>query len=130
MVNYFLTAGVCCAFLLALSAILMGLYPSDHLGLPLPQLKIIEPIDKVLLVWEGSSSTRSAAIQLDVGSGLTVVAAASSKNHGFVQKLGASQVLGHCDKKNQGNLVAVIKGMGTKFTGTIDTIGEEPIYRM
>jgi NADPH:quinone reductase-like Zn-dependent oxidoreductase len=159
MANYFLTAGVrraeggfqqytvCkasvvvrlptnmpfksgCVLPPALSTASMGLCPSNRLALPLPQPTKPKPIPKVLLVWGDSSSTGSAAIQLAVASGLTIVATASSKSHEFVKGLGATRVLDYRDERIKENLVTAIKETGFEFVGAVDAIGEEPTCRM
>lgn len=78
----------------------------------------------------GSSSTGGATIQLAVASGLTVVATASSKNHGFVKALGATHVLDYRDENIKENLVATIKETKLELAGAVDAIGEEPTCRM
>ncbi|GBE80130.1 putative zinc binding dehydrogenase [Sparassis latifolia] len=118
-----------CVLPLALCTAAMGLYPSTRLALPLPQPTKPKSINKVLLIWGGSSSTGSAAIQLAVASGVTVIATASSKNHGFVKGLGASAVLDYQDDKIIENLVEMIKGAGGEFAGALDAIAEEQTWR-
>ncbi|KIY44900.1 putative zinc binding dehydrogenase [Fistulina hepatica ATCC 64428] len=118
-----------CVLPLALCTAAMGLYPSARLALPLPQPTKPKSANKVVLIWGGSSSTGSAAIQLAVASGVTVVATASSKNHGFVRGLGASAVLDYHDDKIIANLVETIKGAGGQFAGALDAIGEEQTWR-
>ncbi|KAL6306662.1 putative zinc binding dehydrogenase [Sparassis latifolia] len=118
-----------CVLPLALSTAAMGLYPSTRLALPLPQPTKLKSINKVLLIWGGSSSMGSAAIQLAVASGVTVIATASSKNHEFVKGLGASAVLDYHDDKITENLVETIKGAGGEFAGALDAIGEERTWR-
>ena len=107
----------------------MGLYPSYRLGLPLPQATSPKPINKVILVWGGSSSCGSAAIQLAVASGLTVVATASSRNHELVKSIGAKEVLDYADEGIVGKLVEVIKGTGMEFAGAVDAIAEDKTWR-
>jgi NADPH:quinone reductase-like Zn-dependent oxidoreductase len=108
----------------------MSLYPSYRLALPLPNP---EPspssANKVILVWGGSSSTGSAAIQLAAASGVTVVSTASSKNHAFVKSIGATAVLDYNDTNITEKLVEVIKATGKEFAGAVDSIAGPPTFK-
>lgn len=76
---------------LAVSTAAAGLYQPKKeicLELDLPSTKPSKS-GKTLLVWGGSASVGTAAIQLAVASGLTVVTTCSERNFGLVQKLGA-----------------------------------------
>lgn len=76
---------------LAISTAAAGLYQSKSqscLGLDLPSTKPSKS-GKSLLIWGGSSSVGTAAIQLAVASGLTVVTTCSKRNFELVEKLGA-----------------------------------------
>lgn len=107
----------------------MGLYPSGRLGLPLPQAIKPDSANTVLLIWGGSSSCGSAAIQLAVASGVTVVSTASTKNHAFVKGLGATAVLDYNSPTVIPDLVAVIKQTPGQFAGALDAIGQERTWR-
>ncbi|RAH81760.1 NAD(P)-binding protein [Aspergillus japonicus CBS 114.51] len=65
-----------------------------QLDLPFPSLSP-KSTGKRIVIWGGSSSVGSSAIQLAVASGLEVVATASQANHDLVRSLGASQVFDH-----------------------------------
>jgi NADPH:quinone reductase-like Zn-dependent oxidoreductase len=107
----------------------MGLYPPTRLGLPLPQATNPKSVNKVLLVWGGSSSCGSTSIQLAVASGVTVIATASSRNHAFVRSVGASTVLDYADGGVIEKLVEAIKGTPGEFAGALDAIGEDKTWR-
>jgi NADPH:quinone reductase-like Zn-dependent oxidoreductase len=64
------------------------------LGLPLPSLSP-KPTDKTVLIWGGSSSVGSSAIQLTVAAGFRVITTASEANFNYVKSLGASEVFDH-----------------------------------
>lgn len=113
---------------LAVSTAAMGLYPSARLGLPLPQATMHESANKVLLVWGGSSSCGSAAIQLAVASGVTVISTASAKNHEFVKSLGATAVLDYNDPNIVQDLVDLIKHTPGEPAGALDAIGEKATW--
>ena len=69
----------------------LGLFHEAFLGLPNPQ---VEPTTtgKSILIWGGSSSLGSNAIQLAKAAGFEVIATASRRNFENVTTLGASQV--------------------------------------
>ncbi|RMJ25353.1 hypothetical protein PHISP_03795 [Aspergillus sp. HF37] len=114
---------------LAISTAAMGLYPSARLGLPLPQATKPESANKVLLVWGGSSSCGSAAIQLAVASGVTVISTASAKNHESVKSLGATAVLDYNDPNIVQDLVDLMKQTPGEPAGALDVIGDKETWR-
>ncbi|KAJ5408943.1 alcohol dehydrogenase [Penicillium cosmopolitanum] len=67
-----------------------------QLKAPLPSLNS-QFTGKKILIWGGSSSVGSSAIQLAHASGLEVIATASSANHALVKQLGATDVFDHKD---------------------------------
>ncbi|KAJ5587305.1 alcohol dehydrogenase [Penicillium hispanicum] len=79
-----------------------------QLDLPLPSLTP-KPTGKRILLWGGSSSVGSSAIQLAVASGLEVVTTASSVNHEYVKSLGATHVFDHKDADVIDKIVNVLK---------------------
>ncbi|KNG86603.1 zinc binding dehydrogenase [Aspergillus nomiae NRRL 13137] len=116
-------------YTISLSTAAMGLYPAGRLELPLPHTLQPKPINKVILVWGGSSSTGSATIQLAVASGATVIATASAKNHSFVQSLGAAKVLDYHQDSIIQDLVKAIQDTPGEFVGALDAIAEEGTVR-
>lgn len=80
-----------CVLPLGLSTAACALFMPDYLALP-PRSVAPKPTGQVLLVWAGSSSVGSNAIQLAKAAGYEVLATASSKNFEYVRSLGASQV--------------------------------------
>lgn len=62
-----------------------------ELQAPLPSFDPT-PTGKKILVWGGSSSVGSSAIQFAVAAGLEVVTTASSVNHDLVRSLGATHI--------------------------------------
>ncbi|NUP43305.1 MAG: zinc-binding alcohol dehydrogenase family protein [Streptomyces sp.] len=77
---------------LALSTAATGMFQQDHLGLAMPGA---EPADRAgtVLVWGGSTSVGSNAIQLARNAGYRVVATASPHNFGHVRSLGAAHAV-------------------------------------
>ena len=82
---------------LAVATAACGLFLDDQLGLRTPSLEHPEPISKTVLIWGGSTSVGSAAIQLAAAAGYEVVTTASPRNFDYVRGLGASQVFDYND---------------------------------
>ncbi|KZF23467.1 GroES-like protein [Xylona heveae TC161] len=122
---------------LAISTAAMGLYPPHRLGLPLPSPSSDAKKGKILLVWGGSSSCGSAAIQLAAASGARVIATASAKNFAFVKSVGAEEVVDYNDDEEKvvQRLVERIRAMqgsskdNEDIYGAIDAIGEDKTWR-
>lgn len=79
-----------CVLPLTLSTAAVGLFQKDFLALEYPTVHP-KPTGKALLVWAGSSSVGSNAIQLATAAGYEVFTTASPKNFDYVKRLGASQ---------------------------------------
>jgi len=105
---------------LSVSTAAAGLYEKFLLALPHPTTNP-KPTGSTILIWGGSSSVGSSAIQLAVASGLKVVSTASKKNFEYVKKLGAETVLDHTSSSIVDDLVKELKE--SKFVGTYDSIG-------
>lgn len=104
---------------LSISTAAAGLYQKGFLELPYP-LADAKPSGKTILIWGGSSSVGSSAIQLAVASGLEVVSTSSKKNIEYVKSLGAKHVFDHSDSKVVEDITAILKG--TDFVGAYDAI--------
>ena len=89
---------------LAVATAACGLFLADQLGLRTPSVERREPTGKTVLIWGGSTSVGSAAIQLAVAAGYEVVTTASPRNFDYVRGLGASQVYDY----NETNVVATL----------------------
>ncbi len=94
---------------LALSTAACGLFQKDHLALQYPSATP-KPTGKTLLIWGGSTSVGSNAIQLAVAAGYEVITTASPRNFDYVKKLGASQVFDYNSK-------TVVKDVINAFEG-------------
>lgn len=78
---------------LGISTASAGLFQKDYLNLPLPSPEQPpKPLNRVLLVWGGSSSVGSCAIQLAKAAGAIIITTASPKNFEYVKTLGAEEV--------------------------------------
>ncbi|KAL2867723.1 zinc-binding alcohol dehydrogenase family protein [Aspergillus lucknowensis] len=92
------------------------------LGLARPSIDSVKRADgETVLVWGGTTSVGSNAIQLAVAAGYEVIATASEKNFGYVRKLGAGVVVDYKSKGAVQDVVAAFQGK--KLAGAFDTVG-------
>jgi len=85
-----------------------ALYQKDYLALEYPSVNP-KATGKSILIWAGSSSVGSNAIQLAVASGYEVITTASPKNFDYCKKLGASQVFDYHSPSITQELLDVFK---------------------
>lgn len=76
-----------------------------------------------MIIWGGSSSVGSCAVQLAVASGADVVVTASPSNFDYCKKLGASQCFDYHDDDVEDQIVDKLKGK--TVVGAYDAIGGE-----
>jgi NADPH:quinone reductase-like Zn-dependent oxidoreductase len=97
---------------LALSTAASGLFQKDQLGLALPGA---DPAGRpeTVLVWGGSTSVGSNAIQLARNAGYRVVATASPHNFDYVRSLGAAEAVDYHSR--------------TAVDEVVDRIGDSPL---
>ena len=106
---------------LALATAAAGLYPENLLDLPLPSTSPTKT-GRSILMWGGSSSVGSCAVQLAVASGVRVVSTASVTNHAFVKAMGAEMVF---DYKSETVVEDIVKALeGKELAGVYDAISE------
>lgn len=94
---------------LGLSTAACGLFQKDQLALQYPT-ENAKPTGKTLLVWGGSTSVGSNAIQLAGAAGYEVITTASPANFGYVKGLGATSVFDY-------NSPSVVKDLIKAFAG-------------
>ncbi len=94
---------------LAVSTAACGLFQSDHLGLAHPSADPA-PTGQSVVVWGGSTSVGSNAIQLAVAAGYEVVTTASPKNDDYVRALGATRVFDHHSPEVVAEVIAALAG--------------------
>ncbi|MEU4519947.1 zinc-binding alcohol dehydrogenase family protein [Amycolatopsis sp. NPDC024027] len=94
---------------LATSTAACGLFQTDHLGLRHPAAGA-EPTGQTVLVWGGSTSVGSNAIQLAVAAGYEVITTASPRNFDHVTSLGAGQVFDYHSPTVVADIIAALKG--------------------
>ncbi len=110
---------------LALSTAACGLFQKDHLALHYPSAAP-KPTGKTLLVWGGSTSVGSNAIQLAVAAGYEVITTSSPRNFAYVKKLGASQVFDYKSKTVVKDIIAALQGKTLAGALAIGTGSAEP----
>ena len=96
-----------------------SLYRSESLGLEYPSS---DPKDQgtYLLVWGGSSSVGSCAVQLARNSGYRVVTTCSAHNIEYCEALGAERAFDHKSASVVDDIVEYLSGK--KLAGTLDAI--------
>lgn len=94
---------------LALYTAACGLFQKDHLALQYPSVAP-QPTGKTLLIWGGSTSVGSNAIQLASASGYEVITTSSPRNFPYVRRLGASQVFDYHEKTVVADIIEALKG--------------------
>lgn len=94
---------------LGLSTAAAGLFQKDHLALDYPK-EGAPPSGKTLLIWAGSSSVGSNAIQLAVAAGYEVFTTSSPKNFDYCKKLGAAKVFDYKSETVKKDLLEAFSG--------------------
>lgn len=104
---------------LGFSTAACGMYQKHYLALQHPSVNP-KPTGQVLLIWGGSSSVGSNAIQLGISSGYEVITTASTRNFEYIKRLGASQVFDYNSGTIVDDLVDAMKGK--TLAGALDCI--------
>ena len=95
---------------LGLSTAACGLFQEDALALQYPSVPPPPHTGKTLIVWGGSTSVGSNAIQLAVAAGYEVFTTASLKNFDYVKKLGASKAWDYKSKTVVKDITQALQG--------------------
>ena len=99
-----------CVLPLCLSTAACGLFMKDYLALQYPTpTGSPKPIGQTLLVWGGSTSLGSNAIQLAVAAGYEVITTASPRNFDYVRRLGATKVFDYRSKTVIEDIVGALR---------------------
>jgi len=98
-----------CVLPLGISTAACGLFQKDFLAMT-PPSAAPRPTDKTLLVWGGSTSVGSNAIQLAVAAGYDVVTTASPHNFAYVKRLGARAAFDYRSKTVIADIVGALRG--------------------
>ena len=94
---------------LAVSTAACGLFQRDFLSLRHPTTTA-QPTGETVLVWGGSTSVGSQAIQLATAAGYEVITTASPRNFGYVTSLGAAQVFDYHSDTVIHDIIAAFAG--------------------
>lgn len=107
---------------LAINTAAAGLFQEDYLGLPYPT---IDPksTGTTLLVWGGSSSVGTQAIQLARAAGVEVITTVSPRNNDLVQSLGVTKVFDYTRSTVVDEIVDHLKGK--TVAGAFDAISAD-----
>lgn len=93
---------------LGLSTAAVALFQQDMLALAPPRIDP-EPRREVVLVWGGSTSVGSNAIQLARAAGYEVIATCSPRNVDYVRRLGADQAFDYASGSVCADIVAALR---------------------
>jgi NADPH:quinone reductase-like Zn-dependent oxidoreductase len=113
---------------LALMTASSGLFVKENLGLDLPPVEKsgIATTEKphtnskgTVLIWGGSTSVGSVAIQLAIAAGYTVVTTCSPRNNDLVKSLGASQAFDYNSPSVISDIVAHLTAEKGKLVGAL-----------
>jgi len=104
-----MTYGDAAVLPLAVSTAACGLFQLDHLGLAHPGAQPT-PTGQTVVIWGGSTSVGSNAIQLAAAAGYEVATTASPKNNDYVRALGAAQVFDHHSPTVVADVIAALAG--------------------
>ena len=94
---------------LGISTAACGLFQQDFLAMAAPSAAAPRA-GKTLLVWGGSTSVGSNSIQLAVATGYDVITTASSRNFGYVKRLGAREAFDYKSKTVRADIVRALRG--------------------
>ncbi len=99
-----------CVLPLCLSTASCGLFMKDYLALQYPTCKTArKSTGQTLVVWGGSTSLGSNAIQLAVAAGYEVITTSSPRNFGYVKKLGASHAFDYHSPTAVTDIISFLK---------------------
>ncbi len=86
-----------------------GLFQKDYLGLRHPSANAA-PVGETVIIWGGSTSVGSNAIQLTKAAGYDVVTTCSPRNFEFVKQLGANAAFDYNSKTVVTDMIAALRG--------------------
>ncbi|CRG83376.1 hypothetical protein PISL3812_00727 [Talaromyces islandicus] len=109
---------------LGLATAASGLFLEDFLNLRWPTIPSKQPTGKTVLIWGGSTSVGSNAVQLAAAAGYEVVSTSSPRNFEYVKKLGASQMF---DYNSKTVVKDIISALSNKEMAGAMAIGEDSV---
>ncbi|KAJ5368778.1 Alcohol dehydrogenase superfamily zinc-type [Penicillium cataractarum] len=127
VVPFALEAAVC-ALSLKKSGVAMPGVATPALGLPYPSIRDVPSAGKTLVVYGGSSSVGSMAIQIATAAGIHVIAISGAHNFYFCKRCGAARVFDHKDTSLAGKVIEAIRESDSEFIGIFDAISTPETY--
>ena len=116
-------------FPLAVSTAASALFQTDQLGLRHPT-SAAAPTGEAVVVWGGSTSVGSNAVQLAVAAGYRVVTTASPRNHARMRELGASDVFDRASATVVHDVAASLVGVRVAGLLAVGTGSAERVVRI
>lgn len=97
---------------LGLSTAACALFQDDQLALKLPSASpsVTHAGKEAVIIWGGSTSAGSNAIQLAVAAGYKVITTCSPRNFAYCQRLGASKCFDYGSSTAVADIIAALKG--------------------
>ncbi|KAI1323912.1 putative zinc-binding alcohol dehydrogenase domain-containing protein cipB [Xylariaceae sp. FL0255] len=118
-----------CVLPLCLCTAAACLFYKDHMGLEIPSnTTAAKPTGKTILIWGGSTSVGTNAIQMSVAAGYEVVATSSPHNFEYVRSLGASAVFDYRSDTIVPDLIDSLRGKIMIGCMAIGNIGAPMAY--
>ena len=108
---------------LGISTAAAALYQKNKLALPYPGFNSVAQVG-VVLIWGGSASVGSCAIQLARASGFEVFSTASPHNFDGLKQLGASEVFDRSSSTVADEIRTSLEREGKKLVAIMDSITE------
>jgi NADPH:quinone reductase-like Zn-dependent oxidoreductase len=99
-----------CVLPLGLSTAASALFQKDMLALAHPSASTITPQNETVVIWGGSTSVGTNAIQLALAAGYEVITTTSPKNFAYAKAVGASQVFDYNDAATTALIIEALKG--------------------
>ncbi|KAK3646435.1 hypothetical protein LTR56_008533 [Elasticomyces elasticus] len=108
-----------CVLPLGLCTAAASMFQKANLGLSLPQIDV-KPLGKVLVIWGGSSSVGSSAIQMAKAAGFEVATTCSARNIDYCKTLGADYIFDHTKESVVNDILEALQGK--ESAGVFDAI--------
>jgi NADPH:quinone reductase-like Zn-dependent oxidoreductase len=126
VVPFALEAAVCALSLKNPGTAMPGV-ATPALGLPYPSLDTVS-INKILIVYGGSSSVGSMVTQIATAAGIEVLTIASERNFDLSKSCGAAQVFDYHDGSFVERVIEAVETSEKEFVGIFDAISTPETY--
>lgn len=107
-----------CVLPLGIGTAACALFQQDHMALSLP-MSDMKRKDEIVIIWGGSTSVGSNAIQLAVAAGYEVLAVCSQTNFEYCKALGATQCFDYKSNSISMDMSTVLKDDGKAVAGAV-----------